>query len=53
MNSKNEQQTKQVESSSCLNIHAIDMEVWEREVKAQMMAVLNKKNAQRETKESS
>lgn len=53
MNRKNKQQTEQLETSSSINIHTIDMEVWEREVKAQMMAVLNKKNAQRETKESS
>lgn len=50
MNHQNKQQTEQVETSSSLNIHAIDMETWAREVRVQMMAVLNKKNAQREAK---
>jgi hypothetical protein len=50
MNRKNKQQTERVETSSGINIHINDMEVWAREVKAQMTAVLNKKNAQREAK---
>jgi hypothetical protein len=38
------------EKASNINIHTVDMETWAREVRAQMMSALNKKNAQRETK---
>jgi hypothetical protein len=40
MNRQNQQQTERVETSSSSKSHAIDMEVGEREVKAQMIAVL-------------
>lgn len=46
MNHKNER----VETPSSLNSHTIDIEVWAKEVRVQMMAALNKKNTQRETK---
>lgn len=52
MNRKNQQQTEQIKTSSSMNIQPIDLEVWAREVKVQMMAVLDKRKAQRETKNS-
>lgn len=52
MNRKNQQQTEQIKTSSSMNIQPIDLEAWAREVKVQMMAVLDKRKAQRETKNS-
>ncbi len=49
MNHKNER----VETPSSLNSQTIDLEVWAKEVRVQMIAALNKKNAQRETKQAS